>query len=550
LTDRPQVDAIRGKRRGFLWLVYSAALLLLVLLVASLLVNRHVEPILRARVIESLSTRFNSRVELGEFHVRVLDGLQVEGSDAKLYPLAIDRDLPLLAIRRFSFHTSWRELLHTPMHIQRVRVEGLAINLPPKDQRKQIPGLHGGKNKVSIYLEEIDVDDAHLTLGTNKPGKIPLDFEIRHLVLNSVGQEQPMKFQATLVNPKPVGDIATTGYFGPFDSETPGDSSVNGSYEFSHADLGTIKGIGGILSSKGRFSGALNRIVVDGYTDTPDFQISISGHKVPLHTTFHAIVDGTSGDTYLQPVDATLLGSHILASGFVVRAQDRSGHHIVLDVTVDKARIEDLLRVAVRTDPPVMTGAVRLKTKLDLPAGDVPVSEKLRLVGTFGLTGAHFTREAVQKKIDSLSLRSQGKPEEAMDDTPDNVRSRMSGNFTLLHSQLALSNLQYIVPGLMVKMDGVYSLDGNEFDFHGTARMDAKLSQMTTGWKSILLKPVDPFFAKNGAGTEVPIKLTGTRSEPKFGLDFGHKDSTDAAKSNPSPRAKPDAGLKGAAPVQ
>jgi hypothetical protein len=71
-------------------------------------------------------------------------------------------------------------------------------------------------------------------------------------------------------------------------------------------------------------------------------------------------------------------------------------------------------------------------------------------------------------------------------------------------------------------MTGEYSLDGNTFDFHGTARMDAKLSQMVTGWKSILLKPVDPFFKKNGAGTEVPFKITGTKSEPRFGLDLGH----------------------------
>jgi len=41
-----------------------------------------------------------------------------------------------------------------------------------------------------------------------------------------------------------------------------------------------------------------------------------------------------------------------------------------------------------------------------------------------------------------------------------------------------------------------------------------------------LLKPVDPFFHKHGAGAEIPFKITGTRSEPKFGLDLfnGHKD--------------------------
>jgi hypothetical protein len=57
--------------------------------------------------------------------------------------------------------------------------------------------------------------------------------------------------------------------------------------------------------------------------------------------------------------------------------------------------------------------------------------------------------------------------------------------------------------------------------------MKAKLSQMTKGWKSILLKPVDPFFHKNGAGTEVPFKVTGTHSEPHFGLDFHHRQTNE-----------------------
>ncbi len=50
------------------------------------------------------------------------------------------------------------------------------------------------------------------------------------------------------------------------------------------------------------------------------------------------------------------------------------------------------------------------------------------------------------------------------------------------------------------------------------------LSQMTsTWWKSLLLKPVDPFFHKHGAGAEIPVKITGTNTAPKFGLDIGGK---------------------------
>src|SRR6185437_6622888 len=97
----------------------------------------------------------------------------------------------------------------------------------------------------------------------------------------------------------------------------------------------------------------------------------------------------------------------------------------------------------------------------------------------------------------------------------------MQGKFVMGEGKLHFSNLLYTLPGGKVQLSGVYSLDGKEFDFTGTVQTEAKLSQMVaTRWKSWLLKPVDPFFSKNGAGTEVPIKITGTKGAPKFGLNF------------------------------
>ena len=121
-------------------------------------------------------------------------------------------------------------------------------------------------------------------------------------------------------------------------------------------------------------------------------------------------------------------------------------------------------------------------------------------------------------------MRSQGKPKLVHDSSAENAQSDMNGTFSLSDGLISFSQLEYRVPGTQVNLTGTYSLDGDIFDFHGKARLDAKLSHMVTGWKSILLKPVDPFFSKDGAGTEIPVKITGTKSEPHFGLDFGHKD--------------------------
>jgi hypothetical protein len=75
------------------------------------------------------------------------------------------------------------------------------------------------------------------------------------------------------------------------------------------------------------------------------------------------------------------------------------------------------------------------------------------------------------------------------------------------------------VPGGRVQMHGTYGLVSERIDFEGTARLDAKLSQMTTGFKSMLLKMFDPLFSRKDAGTVVPIHISGTREHPNFGVD-------------------------------
>ena len=50
--------------------------------------------------------------------------------------------------------------------------------------------------------------------------------------------------------------------------------------------------------------------------------------------------------------------------------------------------------------------------------------------------------------------------------------------------------------------------------------MEASVSKIVGGWKGMLLMPADRYFKKDGAGTEVPIYIRGTRQAPKFGIDF------------------------------
>jgi hypothetical protein len=518
-----------SRRRWWKWIAIVALVFLVGAAAAVRLVMDRAEPILRVRVIETLSNRFQSKVELVSFHVSVVNGIEVSGGGLKIFGTSDPNPSEpgvqaLIGIQEFRFQTSLRSLFRSPMHVDTVYVKGLELNIPPKGDRQQMKKVDSGGGKMSIFVDKFVCENTKLLINTSKPGKLPLEFAIGDLKMKDIGPGQPLQFNATLVNPKPVGDIQSSGLFGPWQQDSPRETPVQGKYSFSNADLSTIKGIGGTLSSTGDYSGTLGNIVVHGKTDTPDFQIAASGHPVPLHTEFHAIVDGTSGDTYLRPVNATLLHSTFTASGSVVRVTDPNGHDVELDVVLDHAQIEDLLKLGVRTDPPIMAGPVEMTTRLSLAPGTATVADRLKLAGTFHVLRAHFSNQKVQSRLDSLSLRSQGNPKEANEHVEENVPVDLRGAFTLNDGLLSFSSLHFLVPGTHVDMTGDYSLDGQTFDFRGTARLDAKVSQMTTGWKSILLKPVDHFFSKNGAGTEVPIKITGTESEPHFGLDFGHKD--------------------------
>jgi hypothetical protein len=527
LGPQSQTSQSPRKHRGWRLAAWITLIAFVVLLIVGEIVLRRAGPILKGRVIETLSTRFNSHVELDDLQVSLIKGLAVSGKGLRIFApddvVAAGAKDPIIAVRQFEFHASLAGLFLKPTHVGTANVQGLQIKIPPRSVRQQGAKSHH-QGKIKILVDRIVFDDSQLVIDTDKPDKDPKVFVLKHIVLRNVSQDSPSPYDATLTNAIPTGEIHAVGTFGPWNPESPGDSAVTGNYTFQHADLGTIKGIGGILHSDGEFAGRLNRIEVRGTADVPDFTLDTANHPVPLYTRFSAIVDGTTGDTYLQPVQAKLGASEFSCSGAVVNVKGK-GHTIDLDVDVPAGRIQDFLQLAVKTQPPVMTGVLAMKTKLHIRPGKESVTQKLGLQGNFGLKQMHFSNPEVQDKVDMLSLRAQGDPKDAKPGAED-VTSRMTGTFKMANGQLAFENLNFVMPGATVQMQGAYTLDGKKFDFTGKVRTDAKLSQMVASWwKRWPLKVVDPFFHKHGAGAEIPVKITGTNTEPKFGLDIRHKNS-------------------------
>jgi len=197
------------------------------------------------------------------------------------------------------------------------------------------------------------------------------------------------------------------------------------------------------------------------------------------------------------------------------------GHRIEVNTDVPEGQIADFLRLAVKTDPTPMTGLLTLQAKLQIAPGTQSVSQKMTMQGAFTLRQIHFTNPVIEDKVDVMSLRAQGKTENLEPGAPD-VTSRMAGHFAMQKGELAFSSLDYTLPGGDVHLKGAYAMSGRSYEFVGKVRTRAEVSEMVASkWKSVLLKPVDPFFRKHGWGTEVPIKITSDKNgKPKFG--FSH----------------------------
>src|SRR5204863_5901393 len=140
------------------------------------------------------------------------------------------------------------------------------------------------------------------------------------------------------------------------------------------------------------------------------------------------------------------------------------------DVSIERGRLEDLLRLAVDAPKAPMTGALRLRTSFVLPPGHVDVVKKLKLDGHFALAGTRFTSDTVQDKISELSRRGQGKPDNK--DAAGRVQSKFEGRFSLADGTLKLPEVQFDVPGALVQLAGSYALEPETLDFKGTFVMD------------------------------------------------------------------------------
>jgi hypothetical protein len=507
---------------------------LCILLAAFAFAIHHWWPFTKSAVVQDLREAADSEVTIQSFREThfPFPGCVMEGVS---FYHANDKSKPIISINRLTIRGTYSGIL--AKHVSKITAEGMQINIPAFGTSQSLQ-----THRSKITIDEIVANGATLEFSRNDSAEKPVRFDIYEATLKNVGWSGPLTYQVRLRNPKPPGDVSAQGKFGVWNESDPGSTPVSGEYRFEHADLGAIGGIGGHLSSTGKFSGKLAHIDIAGETQTPDFVVNSGGHPVSLTTSFSAYVDATTGDTFLNRVDADFLKTHLVAQGSIAKSAHDKGKTALIEFQSGHARIDDLLRLFVKANRAPMSGSITLQAHTELPPGDQPFLKKLKLRGSFGIAGGTFS-PATQKSVDELSAGASGKKKPGDDKAkqdrskqdkskdesakeevdPETVLSDLKGQVNLSSGNATFTNLTFNVPGAASRMDGTYNLLSTKIDLRGQLQVDSKISNTTTGGKAFMLKMIEPFFKKKREGEIVPVRISGTYGHPQFGLDIKDK---------------------------
>ena len=471
-------------------------------------------PFQQKPVVQNLEEASDSKLQLRAFHRTyfpfpgcVLEGLQFNhGSNT---------GKPLITIERLIIQGSYLTVFSR--RLTRMTAENMHIFIPPFGSGET---FHTTPSKITI--DEIVANGTVLEFALRKPGQQPLRFEIHNALLRDVGWNGPLSYWVKVRNPEPPGEITASGKFGVWNISDPGQTPVSGEYRFDQADLSVYHGIAGMLSSAGKFGGMLAHIDIAGSTDTPDFEVRSGGHRVRLTTEFSAYVDATRGDTFLKRVDAHFGRTHVVAEGSIAESSSGPGKTALIDLRASNGRIEDILGLFVKAKRPPMSGSVTLQAKAEIPPGERPFLERVKLRGGFGVEAGTFSKPDTQQSVNKLSAGAEGE-KDASD--PETVLTDLAGQVALVDGTARFSDLSFGVPGAASRVHGTYNLISHKIDLHGQLQVDTKISNTTTGAKAVLLKMMDPFFKKRRKGEVLPVRISGTYEHPSFGLDLYDRDA-------------------------
>ena len=531
-TIGPQTLALRaghrGKWRSIWWFVLPVA----VLLTAGVYLADQHWPFRYRYIHPLLEQIFASKITVDSYHRIyfphpgfVAKGMTLRRNSAPdLPPIGSAEDLVVQG--------SWLDLLLFRKHVRLVDVKGLHVVIPPVGSRANREDFPAGSSVdfsgPSTIVQELNIHGAALDILRVSGGKYT--FPIRQLVMRGVQKGQAVSYFIDMQNASPTGHIRANGSFGPLVPTNLGSTHVSGTFTFTEVKLSEIGELRGTLSANGRFTGSLSAIEAYTTAETPDFAVH-RGRPVAVYGWVQCTVNALNGNTILHEIEGTLGATKLNASGNVAGTPN-APKATDLDLTVKKGRAQDLLHPFLESQPPI-EGMVSLKAHAHLaPQRDrAKFLERLSVNGSFNLPDERVTNPAKEKTLTDFSERAQvsrrqpnGDPAtEAGADPPADVLSSLEGEVKIREGVVSTQRLAFALPGASANLNGSYNLSSGNVHLIGNLRMDSDISHATTGFKSLLLKPLIPLFRKDNAGAVISIAVTGDPNGYKLSQNLLHK---------------------------
>ncbi len=433
---------------------------------------------------------------------------------------------PIGTVRTLFVQARWIDLLQLRDQVQLVSISGAHFVLPAPGSRAAQedfpPGSSSDFAGPQTPIAHLEVHDSQLDV-LRADGSF-FSFPVRLLQLRHLQLGRAMQFAVDMDNAVPRGRIHASGSFGPLNTSAAGDTPLSGTFTFDRVDLAEVGKLHGTLSSSGRFSGRLDAISAQAQAEIPGFAVS-DGHGVPVAGSVECTVNGLNGDVFYRRLEVHTGATVVEANGSTAGTPRKSTR---LAIAVRQGRVEELLRPFLSGPVPV-AGPVSLHGRAYLAPAKPGhrFLERLRLEGAFDIPSEGLTDASMRQKLAEFSQRAQDKkvPDPAQGEQQAGASdpvSSLEGLASIENGIVPTRDLKFQVSGARAQLSGDFNLETTAVHLTGRLSTREELSGLTTGFKSFLLLPLDPFFRKGRRGAVISIAVTGTRGHYQVTQNLMH----------------------------
>lgn len=512
-----------ARRSQLIWIACGVAFVALCIGGAHL-INAHWP--YRYRIVKPLlEDMLGSQLEIAHYHRTyfphpgfVAEGLTLRRKSAS--------DLaPLGTVKQLAVQGAWTDLLLLQPRVRLVDLQALHIVIPEPGSRASHedfpPGSASDFGGPDTQIEHLKIHNGLLEILGKNGGR--LSFPVKELDLQNFQRGRAIEYVVDMQNAIPHGHIESSGNFGPLNARNLAATPVSGRFAFSAVNLHDVGDLQGTLASTGRFWGSLAAMEAVAESDTPEFAVD-DGRPTPVHGNVRCTVNGLTGEVAFQQLEVKSGATTIVANGSVTGAP-KVTH---LEIAVAHGRVQDVLRPFLHREVP-LTGPVDLRAQADLDPVQAGIGflKRLHVKGTFDVPTGHATDKTMEKTLTDFSRRAQTHNESPVNkqsaDPEADALSTLSGPAQIENGVVSSPDLTFAVPGAQATLQGTFRFHDQTVHLTGNLAMQAGVSHTVTGFKSFLLKPLDPFLRKGSAGAVVPIAVVGGPGHYQVTHDFSHK---------------------------